>query len=83
MTKEDVKMNKGAVTMLSEEEGQAVSGGTQNEEDYAVTADEICPYCGSPKVYKAGMIKNIGFTKTLREYKCRACDGHFWRELNG
>jgi hypothetical protein len=70
MTKEDVKMNKGAATMLSEEEEQAVSGGTQNEEDYAVTADEICPYCGSPVIFRSseGIIK--GNPKKVKLYVC-------------
>ena len=80
MTKENAKTSNATVSMPSSEELHTVSGGTQKEEDYAVTTDEICPYCGSTQVYRGPMQKNIGFTKDWFEYKCRKCGGHFWLE---
>ena len=82
MTKENAKTSNATVSMPSSEELHTVSGGTQKEEDYAVTTDEICPYCGSTQVYKASMQKNFGFTKIWREYTCRKCGNSFWHEEN-
>lgn len=80
MAKENAKTHEAAASRLSPEQLHAVTGGTQSEEDYAVTSDKKCPYCGSTKVNKSSMQRNIGFTKVLREYACRTCEKHFWLE---
>ncbi len=80
MAKESEKICRETAGRLAPEQLEAVSGGTVSEEDYAVTTEKKCPYCGGTQVYKASMMKNIGFTKIWREYKCRKCGDCFWYE---
>ena len=80
MAEENKQIIRAAEGGLSSEELNTVSGGMESEEDYVVTTDKLCPYCGSTQVYKAGMQKNFGFTMLWREYKCRKCSRHFWHE---
>ncbi|MBR2793659.1 MAG: hypothetical protein IKE16_03350 [Solobacterium sp.] len=80
MTKMDAKTNKAEASMLSADELNTVSGGTMKEEDYVVTSEKVCPYCGSTQVYPGSTQRNFGFTQVWREYKCRKCGKYFWHE---